>query len=86
MFNLPFKSQIHNQFNRFILENAILGTFPEPKTLKSGRISHWYVNWRNAATDARLMDELADHVVAFVRSMEYTHAGSCSKYLYLRRA
>jgi len=39
------------KFNQFILENKVVGFFEEPITLKSGRLSHWYVNWRNVAED-----------------------------------
>jgi len=55
-----------NEFNRFVLENNILGFFKEPITLKSGRTSNWYFNWRNVSEDAFLMDQLTDYVLAFV--------------------
>ena len=54
------------EFNSFIIEQGIIGFFEEPITLKSGRISNWYVNWRNIAEDIRLFDELTDQVIAFV--------------------
>jgi len=31
-------------FDDFIIENDVVGFFDKPVTLKSGRISHWYVN------------------------------------------
>ena len=34
------------EFNDFILRNKVIGFFEEPITLKSGRISNWYVNLR----------------------------------------
>ena len=54
------------KFNQFILENKVVGFFEEPITLKSGRLSHWYVNWRNVAEDVFLSDKLSDYVMAFV--------------------
>ncbi len=55
-------------FNDFILENGIVGFFEEPITLKSGRLSHFYVNWRNVTEDVFLIDRLADFIISFVRS------------------
>ncbi len=55
------------EFNRFILENDVIGFFEEPITLKSGRISHFYVNWRNVTNDVYLIDKLADFIIQFVR-------------------
>ena len=58
---------IFNQqaFNEFILTNGIIKTFDEPITLKSGKKSNLYVNWRTASEDAYLMDQLTDFVLAF---------------------
>ena len=52
-------------FNEFILTNGIIKTFDEPITLKSGKKSHLYVNWRTASEDAYLMDQITDFVLAF---------------------
>lgn len=57
------------KFNQFILENKVVGFFEEPITLKSGRLSHWYVNWRNVAEDVYLSDKLSDYVMAFVEDL-----------------
>jgi len=54
------------EFNNFIVENKIIGLFEKPITLKSGRISNWYVNWRNVAEDVFLLDKLTDFIIAFV--------------------
>ena len=59
------------EFNQFILENNVIGFFKEPITLKSGRLSHWYVNWRNAAEDPFLLDQLIDYVIAFVEDLGF---------------
>ena len=52
-------------FNEFIITNQIIKTFDEPITLKSGKKSNLYINWRNIASDAYLMDQLTDFVLAF---------------------
>jgi orotate phosphoribosyltransferase len=52
-------------FNRFIIERGIVGFFDEPVTLKSGRISHWYINWRSAVEDAASLDKLSEFVLDF---------------------
>lgn len=54
-------------FHRFILENKIIGFFEKPITLKSGRLSNWYVNWRTVAEDTFLLDRLTDFVLEFTR-------------------
>ncbi|MDP3639632.1 MAG: hypothetical protein Q8R53_00320 [Nanoarchaeota archaeon] len=54
-------------FNRFVLDNNIVGFFKEPITLKSGRMSNWYVNWRDVAEDVFLLDQLTDYVIAFTQ-------------------
>ena len=61
--NLPFSQR---DFNNFIIKEQVLGFFNEPITLKSGRISNWYVNWRTVAEDVFLIDKLSDFVLDFV--------------------
>lgn len=53
-------------FTQFLLDHGVVGFFEKPVTLKSGRTSHWYVNWRKVAGDVSLLDHLADFVIAFV--------------------
>ena len=53
------------EFNEFVVENNVVGFFKEPIKLKSGRMSNWYVNWRDAAGDAFLLDALAEFVISF---------------------
>lgn len=55
------------EFNDFVIENNVYGFFQEPLTLKSGRQSHFYVNWRNVVEDVYLTDKLADFVLSFVK-------------------
>ncbi|MGV9173221.1 MAG: hypothetical protein ACOC44_19620 [Promethearchaeia archaeon] len=56
-----------DQFDQFIIEHQVIGFFSKPITLKSGRESHWYVNWRNIAEDVYLIDELSDFVISYVQ-------------------
>jgi len=53
------------EFNQFVLEVDAIGFFEEPITLKSGRTSHWYTNWRPASSDAYQLNRLANYVLAF---------------------
>jgi orotate phosphoribosyltransferase len=57
-----------DEFNKFIEENKVYGFFKDPITLKSGRKSHFYANWRNVVEDAFLTDRLSDFLIEFVRS------------------
>ncbi|MBU1974906.1 MAG: hypothetical protein KKG59_00725 [Nanoarchaeota archaeon] len=54
-------------FNKFIEENNIYGFFEEAITLKSGRTSHFYANWRNVVEDVWLTDRVADYIIAFTK-------------------
>ncbi len=57
------------EFNEFILKNNIIGFFNEPVTLKSGRKSNWYVNWRKATDDVFLLERLADYIIEFTEDL-----------------
>ena len=54
------------EFNKFILDEGIVGLFKEPKKLKSDRVSNWYVNWRNVTEDVYRANQLANFIVGFV--------------------
>jgi len=56
------------EFLNFIIENQVVGFFDKPITLKSGRQSHWYVNWRTVVGDAYLTDELAGFLIQYLDS------------------
>jgi orotate phosphoribosyltransferase len=58
-----------DSFYNFIIENDIIGFFKEPLKLKSGRLSYWYVNWRNISEDIFLLDELTDYLISFVEGL-----------------
>ncbi|MFX1418344.1 MAG: hypothetical protein ACFE9N_05425 [Promethearchaeota archaeon] len=56
-------------FNEFILKHNVIGFFEKPIKLKSGRLSYWYVNWRNIASDVFLLDKLTDYVISFIENL-----------------
>ncbi len=49
--------------DEFIMENEVVGFHDTPILLKSGRYSHFYVNWRTVTADAFLLDRLTDIIV-----------------------
>ena len=58
-----------SSFNDFIVDHHIIGFFDQPLTLKSGRTSHFYINWRDAAGDAFLLDQLTDTLCRFLQRL-----------------
>ncbi len=62
---MPFNQ---DQFNSFILENNVIGFFNQPITLKSGKQSHFYINWRTVTEDVYLTDQLSNYILAFVQT------------------
>jgi orotate phosphoribosyltransferase len=58
-------------FNEFIEESNVYGFFDEAITLKSGRKSHFYANWRNVVEDVYLTDKLSDFVIAFAKTNNF---------------
>jgi len=56
-------------FNQFVLDNDVYGFFEKAITLKSGRQSHFYANWRTVVEDAWLTEKLVDYVLAFTESL-----------------
>jgi len=57
------------EFNQFVLDNNIVGFFEKPITLKSGRKSNWYVNWRDVSNNAYLMNRLSNFVINFTKDL-----------------
>lgn len=55
-------------FNQFILDNNIITFSEQPFTLKSGKTSQVYINWRTITNDAFLLNQLADFIIQFVRT------------------
>lgn len=61
-----------DRFHNFIFKNNIIGVFEEAIKLKSGRLSYWYVNWRNISEDVFLLDQLTDYLISFVNYLNLT--------------
>lgn len=59
-------------FNEFVLQSGAISVYEEPLTLKSGRESYLYVNWRTVVADAFLLSKLVDFVLDFVESNNIT--------------
>jgi orotate phosphoribosyltransferase len=59
-----------DSFINYIIAHNIVGFFKEPLKLSSGRMSYWYVNWRNVAEDVFSIDILSEFVIAFVQNLE----------------
>ncbi|MFX1447237.1 MAG: hypothetical protein ACFFCG_03790 [Promethearchaeota archaeon] len=59
-----------DNFYNFIVENNVVGFFDEALTLKSGRKSYWYVNWRTVAEDVFLLDKVSGFLLSFVKSLK----------------
>jgi len=53
------------EYNSFLIEHEVVGFFEDPITLKSGRISNWYVNCRVLLDSLGVIDQLTDFVLAF---------------------
>lgn len=62
-------------FLSFILDHRVVGFFDKPITLKSGRKSNWYANWRTVSSDVFLTDRLSDFLIGFAADLEIAHDG-----------
>jgi orotate phosphoribosyltransferase len=58
------------EFVKFVIDHGVVGFFEQPVKLRSGRLSHWYANWRTIAGDAYLVDILSDFLIAFLHDMK----------------
>jgi orotate phosphoribosyltransferase len=56
-------------FNTFVVDSNVYGFFPQAITLKSGRTSHFYANWRDVVKDVWSTERLAGFVIDFVRDL-----------------
>lgn len=63
-----------SEFNQFILQNHIIGFFEKPITLKSGRLSNWYVNWRTVTEDVYASDQLSNFITSFIIKLLDEHS------------
>jgi len=53
------------KYNAFLIQNGVVGFFAEPLTLKSGRLSNWYVNCRVLLDRVGVIDRLTDFILSF---------------------
>ena len=58
-----------SEYEEFILNNKVIGFFDKPIKLKSGRLSDFYINFRNVSSDCYLIDILSDFVISFVKDL-----------------
>ena len=58
-----------NSFYDFIIAQNVVGFFEEPLKLSSGRLSYWYVNWRNTSEDVYSLNKLSEFVISFVQDL-----------------
>lgn len=60
------------KFNDFVMQHKVVGFFEKPITLKSGRTSHFYVNWRTITEDAFLTEQLIGYLIGFIQKRGIT--------------
>lgn len=56
-------------FNQFVIDNHVYGFFDEAITLKSGRKSHFYANFRTVVEDVWRTEKLVEFVLAYVHDL-----------------
>ncbi len=56
-----------DEFNRFVLDNNVVGIKEEPFKLKSGRLSHWYANCRVLSDTYGLLNRTAEFVTDYLK-------------------
>lgn len=56
-----------NDFDNFIIKKGVIGIKNKPFTLKSGRESYFYFNWRNVVEDVYNVDLLSDYIISFTK-------------------
>ncbi len=54
------------EFYEFIIKNDVIRFYEKPIRLRSGKESHYYVNWRRICCNARLADKLSDYIISYV--------------------
>ncbi|MFH1439777.1 MAG: phosphoribosyltransferase family protein [Candidatus Woesearchaeota archaeon] len=57
-----------DEFNRFLIDNNVVGFFEKPIILVSGRQSYWYANCRDLMNTFELIDKLANFVIEFIKN------------------
>ncbi len=69
---MSFNKKQKENFHQFIIENNVIGFFKDPIRLKSGRLSHFYVNWRDITSDVFLIDILTNFIIQFVKELNFS--------------
>jgi len=59
-------------FYDFIIKNEVVGFYKKPVKLKSGRLSPFYINWRNVSEDVYLIDMLTDYILLYIEYLKLT--------------
>ena len=57
-------------YDRFLIENNVVGFYENPIPLKSGRLSSWYVNFRSLLIGYEKVDKAAQFIYDFLRERE----------------
>lgn len=65
----PAMETCRRALERLMIEHGVVGFFEEAITLRSGRQSHWYVNWRKAASDAFILEQVAEIVWQAIQAL-----------------
>ena len=65
------------KFLNFIINNGVVGFFDGAITLKSGRKSHWYINWRTISNNVYTLNALVDYVTLFITDKELNYSRFC---------
>ena len=55
------------EFNKFLVENNVVGFKEQDITLKSGRISRWYANCRTLTDHSGIADKIANFIIDFIK-------------------
>ena len=58
------------EFDRFVIDNGVVGFFERVIVLASGKESNWYANWRILVDDVHRTEQLAEYVIGFTRHLD----------------
>lgn len=54
-------------YDKFLVENGVVGFYEDPITLRSGGLSYWYANFRALLSDLNKVDKAAEFIYDFTR-------------------
>ncbi len=60
------------EYIQFLINNGVVGFFPEGRTLKSGRISHWYANCRSVCDTVGNLEYTGWFILGFAENLGLT--------------